>query len=301
MFILVKSKKRNNKSANNKIINNKTTTNNNNEEDLVVIVDKEYVFNLNKKILEYKQKLRDYDTQFYWPKMQISLHKILFEYFHATQQQETDHIKNRINLICYGLGSVDDNICSRYQLALFQLIIDEINSINHQQINKLNIEQIEFYDPIFNKNDKFLLESILNYKISSQNEQCFKQIELVNDSKVLNIFYMPHCEKSMYNNLLFSNWQPERLNSLLILGNSFQTITTNTVDNKMNKHYTFVQDSLDLIKEIKINSDCDLTSAFTDLSFHLFDTSRVNDEQLVNKLTINKPLQKPLYENSELF
>ena len=85
------------------------------------------------------------------------------------------------------------------------------------------------------------------------------------------------------------------------MNRSVQTITTNTVDNKMNKHYTFVQDSLDLIKEIKINSDCDLTSAFTDLSFHLFDTSRVNDEQLVNKLTINKPLQKPLYENSELF
>ena len=36
------------------------------------------------------------------------------------------------------------------------------------------------------------------------------------------VFYMPHCGKALYNNLLWANWQPELLSLLTIVGNSFQ-------------------------------------------------------------------------------
>lgn len=307
-FILVKSKRKKNYSANNKIIINKSSSSNLQQidEDVVVVVDKEYMFNLNKKILEYKQKLRDYDTCFYWSKMQISLRKLLNEYF---SNNINDH--NNINLICYGLGSIDNNLCSRYQLALFLLIIDEINKFSimncsNEKINnnetKLNINLVEFYDPVFNQNDKILLTDYFHFKLATKNEKCFKSIE----KNALNLFYMPHCGKAMYNNLLYSNWSKRSLTHLIILGNSFSTITTNNLDNKLNKYYSYIKDSLSVINEIRLSNECDLTNAFTDFSWHTFETSLLNDQNVLNKL-VNKldesSNQTPIYEpdSEELF
>lgn len=35
------------------------------------------------------------------------------------------------------------------------------------------------------------------------------------------IFYMPHCEAVLYDNLLRANWRPVALNQMVVLGNSF--------------------------------------------------------------------------------
>ena len=37
------------------------------------------------------------------------------------------------------------------------------------------------------------------------------------------LFYMPHCGKSLYNNILKSNWNEEDLKRTIILGNSFDS------------------------------------------------------------------------------
>lgn len=38
------------------------------------------------------------------------------------------------------------------------------------------------------------------------------------------LFYMVHCGKALYNNLLWSNWSPAALSKLVIIGNSFRGI-----------------------------------------------------------------------------
>ena len=38
------------------------------------------------------------------------------------------------------------------------------------------------------------------------------------------VFYMPHCGKALYNNLLWKNWSKERLKKLVIIGNSFDNM-----------------------------------------------------------------------------
>jgi len=35
------------------------------------------------------------------------------------------------------------------------------------------------------------------------------------------LFYMPHCGKALYNNLLWANWHIDKLKYVTILGNSF--------------------------------------------------------------------------------
>lgn len=36
------------------------------------------------------------------------------------------------------------------------------------------------------------------------------------------LFYMPHCEEWMYDNVLAANWGSEQLRRVAILGNSFR-------------------------------------------------------------------------------
>lgn len=38
------------------------------------------------------------------------------------------------------------------------------------------------------------------------------------------LFYMIHCGKALYNNLLWSNWSMEGLANLVVIGNSFRGI-----------------------------------------------------------------------------
>lgn len=38
------------------------------------------------------------------------------------------------------------------------------------------------------------------------------------------VFYMIHCGKALYNNLLWSNWSAEALSKMVIIGNSFKGI-----------------------------------------------------------------------------
>jgi len=35
------------------------------------------------------------------------------------------------------------------------------------------------------------------------------------------LFYMLHCGKALYNNLVWANWNPVHLNNTIIIGNSF--------------------------------------------------------------------------------
>ena len=37
------------------------------------------------------------------------------------------------------------------------------------------------------------------------------------------LFFMPHCGKAMYNNLLWANWSVDRLGKMVIIGNSFNS------------------------------------------------------------------------------
>ena len=331
-FILVKSKKSIKKQQTLIIAKNKSNSNysrttfpvnNNNNNNIDESVDDLY-----KKIDLLKFKLKHQDDYQYYSKLIIIFEKLLKDYY---AKNEIDNINREMNIICFGLGSIDDNLSSRYQLALLLLLIDDIKSLF-----KINIKLVEFYDPIFSQIDKSLLEKKFKFQISNENLKCMHQLES------LTMFYMPHCGKSLYNNLLYSNWSVNLLKKLIIFGNSFNTIKTQTLNNVMNKYYTYINDSYLFLNEIKLcNIKCDLTNdSFYDLSLHLFNVDdffsnninnknsvmlssssssssspssssqkntknnggsmNFNSEQLVNQLGLNyeaSKLNKPVYDN----
>ncbi|ELU00118.1 hypothetical protein CAPTEDRAFT_189742, partial [Capitella teleta] len=76
-------------------------------------------------------------------------------------------------------------------------------------------EDAFIYDPLYAPSHNKFLETRLKFKIIDANEEGKRQ---VNSSTV---FFMPHCGKPLYNNLLWRNWNIDSLSDMIIIGNSF--------------------------------------------------------------------------------
>ena len=124
---------------------------------------------LYKRVADCKSKLQDYDQHFYWAKVKLELRNEIRKYFEG-------HTGDRVvNIVCYGLGSVDENLSARYQLALLLLIIDEIEIMNEI----IKIEFVELYDPVFTEVDRKLLIEFYKFIISEKNDQCFRKLKSI--------------------------------------------------------------------------------------------------------------------------
>ncbi|XP_071946600.1 uncharacterized protein [Antedon mediterranea] len=111
------------------------------------------------------------------------------------------------SIVCYGLGNFVSCINARYQLSLLLLIVHHF---------KIPPSMCYCYDPVFTNTERSILTQ---YGLSclELNEEGKRRVEK------LTFFYMPHCGKPLYNNLLWSNWG-NSLANLLIFGNSFKNI-----------------------------------------------------------------------------
>jgi hypothetical protein len=227
---------------------------------------------LKESIFDYKLKLMNNDQNQYWLKFRNNL-KDFIEY-------DMSDTASSLNIVSYGLGSLDHNLNSRYQFALLLLIIDEL------KLN-LKIDLCHFYDPIFNLNDKYLIENLFDFNIMDNNNEAKCCI-----NEKLTLFYMPHVGKPLYNNLLFSNWTVSNLNKLYLIGNSFDFINTMTLNEDLVNYYKYIRHSLSFINEVKLCSKCQFTDAFSDLSLHKF-------KPCEDIIEIN--LEEPFYElNDEI-
>lgn len=124
-------------------------------------------------------------------------------------------------LICYGLGSFSSGleVASRYQLALLILVH------RHFQSHGTSCSQvIKIFDPSFNDTD---IKTLLSFRVPQfetlqENEQCAHSLSAPTKDDDCVLFYMPHLDKFLYDNLLGVNWMPKNLSRLAVLGNSFK-------------------------------------------------------------------------------
>ncbi|KAJ6392882.1 hypothetical protein OIU77_022378 [Salix suchowensis] len=162
-------------------------------------------------------------------------------------------------MVIYGIGSIESYETPRFQLSLAILMKRKFDWIG----------DMEVFDPILSATESRVLES-LGCSVLSVNEHGRRRVTKPT------LFYMPHCEAELYNNLLQANWELELLNHIVLFGNSFEMYEFLSEIKK-----SFVVDSTGHILAarkfteeyvIKIASD-DYLTAFHDSSWHFFSPS----------------------------
>mmetsp|Transcript_36721 Transcript_36721/g.80000 ORF Transcript_36721/g.80000 Transcript_36721/m.80000 type:complete len:339 (-) Transcript_36721:457-1473(-) len=114
-------------------------------------------------------------------------------------------------LIIYGLGSPSISPASRDQLALALLLIQ-----HHGFASVAAAGRAMSYDPVLSRDDHDLMR---RYQL----QPLLEDEKGARPATAPTLFYMPHCEAVLYDNLLKANWSSSTLPYLAILGNSFRT------------------------------------------------------------------------------
>jgi hypothetical protein len=103
----------------------------------------------------------------------------------------------------------------------------------------------------------------------STNKLCRRQVQ------TKTVFYMPHCGRAMYNNLMWANWSPEKLSQLALIGNSFQSYLDRTLQKKTQDTYFYIFRAVEYCQEKALPSYTEPT-IFNDLSVHTFPLDRLH-------------------------
>ncbi|DBB04345.1 TPA: sensitivity to red-light reduced protein, variant 2 [Trebouxia sp. C0004] len=105
-------------------------------------------------------------------------------------------------LVIYGLGSPAGGYRAVHCQLAFALFL---------QTQLPSLEQTCAFDPVFTVLDKSLLNE---YQIKVSEQDISGRYLAITPT----LFYMPHCDCHLYNNLLKANWGPHQLRKIAILG-----------------------------------------------------------------------------------
>lgn len=111
----------------------------------------------------------------------------------------------RLSLL--GVGSFDYSPAARLQLALAVLLRRDLLP---------TAAAADLFDPVLSAAE-CAAAAALGFKVPSLDDGCRRRVEEPT------LFYMPHCEASLYDALLAANWEsPAQLRCVCVLGNSFR-------------------------------------------------------------------------------
>ncbi|XP_073288501.1 protein SENSITIVITY TO RED LIGHT REDUCED 1-like [Primulina huaijiensis] len=202
-------------------------------------------------------------------KMQIYFQKLEVSDFFSSfleQMQNPDMLnrflkvlgsEEKMQMVIYGIGSIESFELPRFQLSLAILMKRKFSWIG----------EIQVFDPIISLTESKVLNS-LGCSVLSVNEQGRRQVQKPT------LFFMPHCEADLYENLLEVNWVMDRLIRLVLFGNSFgsyeqhMSLCKNLAVSNSRKHILAVKKFSEEVK-IKTFSD-DSFRAFHGSSWHFF-------------------------------
>ncbi|KAJ1426959.1 Sensitivity To Red Light Reduced-like, SRR1 [Sesbania bispinosa] len=188
----------------------------------------------------------------------------VFYYFHRVLGSEM-----KMQMVMYGIGSIELYEPPRLQLSLAILMRRDFSWIGN----------IEVFDPILSVTESRVLEA-LGCSVLSINEHGRRE------ALKPTMFFMPHCEAELYNNLLQANWKPSLLKNMVLFGNSFETyeqhvsVCKNTPILNSVGHILAVRRFTNEFR-IKTISD-DYYNAFHDSSWHFFSPVLETELQFIN-------------------
>ncbi|KAA0066058.1 hypothetical protein IC582_021685 [Cucumis melo] len=202
-------------------------------------------------------------------KMEMCIKKLESSQFYRTLVEELETVpfleslnrvldsESKMGVVIYGVGSIENYENPRLQLSLAILLKRKFSWI----------ESLEVFDPILSATECRLMESF-GCSVLSVNEQGRRCAEKPT------MFFMPHCEAELYNNLLQENWKVKLLNHIMLFGNSFEIyeqFVSEFKNSPVVDSSNFILASRKFVREIKIKTvSDDYFGAFHDSSWHFF-------------------------------
>lgn len=196
------------------------------------------------------------------------------------QEQNEGGDRQLPELVCYGLGNFVESYIARYQLALLLALRDDLQVLDGR---------CEIYDPKFSQEESSML-SELNFNVLEHNQEGKRECSVDR----VTIFYMPHCGKSLYNNLLWRNWGLQ-LENIVIIGNSFTHMIDSTPNRILKKTANYVIKIQPYSTEIPLEVPSQYDNIFNDTSIHTF--SSVSLKSAPPDLWQSRP--EPIYDPSD--
>lgn len=120
-----------------------------------------------------------------------------------------------VDLVCYGIGSIALSSKARTQLAVLLLL----RSV-------LNAPSVLLYDPVLADDECTLLQSEFRIDVLRENDEARRAATRAT------FFFMPHCPRALYHNVLCAN--ANALSRIAILGNSFSRYSLLGSSSKVN-------------------------------------------------------------------
>ena len=120
--------------------------------------------------------------------------QLLHETMSATNSQQWD-------CVCYGIGPIHSSQISQLQLSF--LI---------QMLRRTDFATVALFDPLLDDSELQVIQSY-GIDIIGHNEEAKRCIQRNT------VFYMPHCEFNLYNNVVDAN--KDVLQDMIVIGNSF--------------------------------------------------------------------------------
>ncbi|KDP22014.1 hypothetical protein JCGZ_02858 [Jatropha curcas] len=173
----------------------------------------------------------------------------------------------KMQMVIYGIGSIESYETPRIQLSIAVLMKKEFSWIG----------DIEVFDPILSAAESQVLEAF-GCSVITINEHGRRRVTRPT------LFYMPHCEAELYDNLLQANWGAGQLNQIVLFGNSFEMyqflseLRSSTIIDS-SRHIVAIRKFTHEYK-IKMASD-DYFAAFHDSSWHFFSPCLETELQLL--------------------
>ncbi|ERN14891.1 hypothetical protein AMTRI_Chr02g255800 [Amborella trichopoda] len=175
---------------------------------------------------------------------------------------------SKLGMVVYGIGSIEASEMSRLQLSLAILLRENLDCI----------DGMEIFDPII---------SSIEVKVMERFGCSFISINEMGRREVMKptLFFMPHCDAFMYDNLLAANWKPVNLNRIVLFGNSFEKY-----ESAITVFRSKVADALKYVMGIRkyamefLIETCseDFFYAFHSISWHFFDLDPLMDLRILD-------------------
>uniref|UniRef100_A0AAV2MR66 SRR1-like domain-containing protein n=1 Tax=Knipowitschia caucasica TaxID=637954 RepID=A0AAV2MR66_KNICA len=175
----------------------------------------------------------------------------------------------QMQCVCYGLGSFSSCASGRYQLAMLMLLLDAL---------EIRPSDCSVFDPVFSSGEKAVLSRI-GLTVLIENEEGKRQ------ALKPTFFYLMHCGKALYNNLLWKNWSKQHLTEILIVGNSFCGMKERTIDREFNRDYRYISQITAVCKENLLPCPSHMTDVFSDtavLTFPAGDLDKLSESTWTN-------------------